>query len=446
MLSRAYSFIFFTCGILFCLRSYGQPCSADFNFTVSGFTATFHSISTGSPTNYLWSFGDGSINQGGNTTVTHTYQTRKEYFVRLKVSDPNNPLCLDSITKRVCVGCVFPGDANNDGTVNNKDLLYVGLAYGAIGPIRIDTSNLPHPAPSTPWVSSIGIANHPGGINYNHSDCDGNGIINRHDVRIIEKNYGAMSTPKGSGNGCLNLNDIPLYFEIIDSIPVGSAVNVAIKLGDLQIPAQDIYGIAYSVQYSGELIQPGTIGIDYNGSLLGPQQDIIYLSVDSPSAQKIESAISRIDHSNLTIAGNIGTLNFVMEDNLAQKTFITKTLSLSFTDVFLIQNDGTEIPVCAQQDSAVVYQKLLTSDGGLITKKELKVYPNPTDGQLTIELPKQKAYTLSLANVLGKRVFVRNAETEEKIKLDVTNFPKGIYFLSISDNSEVNTLKIEIAR
>lgn len=371
----------------------------------------------------------------------HTYPAAGEYFVRLTVYNPNGPC--DSLVQRVCLKCVFPGDANNDGIVNNKDVLYVGLAYGAIGPVRRNaaTDSL---VPSTPWVVSTGVASFQGGNNINHADCNGDGIINRHDLRIIDRNYGFRS-PKSPGNECWDITDVPLYFEVSDSIAAGTVVNVNIMLGNSQHPAADVYGISYSILYSRELIKPGTVALDYSGSLFGTPSDIIYLSKDSNHTGKIESAISRIDHNNLTIAGRIGTAGFVMEENLAQKTMITDILNLSFADVTLIRSDETVIPVCAWQDSAVVYEKLVTSDIEPRKAKRISVYPNPAGNHLNLELPDVKEYVFEVADIIGKRA-VYGAANRGKVTLDVSHLCRGLYFLTVRDDETVQSFKVEISR
>ncbi len=429
--------------LLLCsIESRAQNCQAKFGFTVfSNLTVAFRDSSFGTPPlQYFWSFDDGTTSTLRNPP--HTFQSPDEFFVKLKISDANG--CVDSTDRRVRLNVVYPGDANSDGIVNNKDVLHVGLSYGAIGPVRQDTATTGLII-SVPWVQQTGVANFHGGFNYQHADCDGNGIINQHDLRIIEKNYG-LSSNKGGGSDCIDINDVPLYFEFLDSIPVGTSVNVEIRLGTSQIPAQDVYGIAFSVHYSKELIQQGTFALDYNNSLFGTTTDIIYLSEDSNMVGKMETAVSRIDHNNLTIAGKIGTLNFVMEENLAQKTYLTDILNLSFSDITLIKNDETMIPVCAIQDSAVVYEKLETSGSGNVPKeKQVSVYPNPVNGFLNVELPMPQIYNLEMMNLLGKQM-MRKTASQGRLSLDVSHFSRGVYFLIIRDDETVQSFKIEISR
>jgi len=224
--------------LLYTYESKSQSCHARFGFTVvtNSLHVSFHDSSTGNPVFYLWRFGDGQVSTQRNPQ--HAYPSAGEYFVKLKITSPNT-FCADSIVKRICLGCVFPGDANSDGIVNNTDVLYVGISYGAIGPLRADTSTAANFSASFPWLQSNGLANLPSGINIQHSDCDGNGIIDRQDISVISRNYNRRSNKSGISE-CMDVNDIPLYFTVPDSIPVGSTVSVEVNLGNNQVPAQDV--------------------------------------------------------------------------------------------------------------------------------------------------------------------------------------------------------------
>jgi PKD repeat protein len=59
------------------------PPVAEFRYTVNGKTATFTDISTGQPTNWFWTFGDGTSSSGQNPT--HTFRDNGVYTVTLRV-------------------------------------------------------------------------------------------------------------------------------------------------------------------------------------------------------------------------------------------------------------------------------------------------------------------------------------------------------------------------
>lgn len=442
--NRSVIFSTLLAALLLCINEgKSQSCHARFGFTLNNnsLQVSFHDSSTGNPIFYQWHFGDGQTSTQPNPI--HAYPTAGEYFVLLVIRNQNT-FCNDSLLKRICLGCVFPGDANSDGIVNITDVLYVGISYGAIGPLRNDTSTAANFSPSVPWLQSNGVANLPSGINIQHSDCDGNGIIDRQDVLVIGRNYNRRSNKSGIAE-CVDVNDIPLYFTVPDSIPVGTAVSVEVNLGNSQIPAQDVYGIAFSVNYDSELIEPGTLSLDYDNSLFGTQNEIIFLEKDIEDESKVETAVSRIDQTEQTIAGKIGTLNFVMEENLAQKTYLTAILNLSFADITLIKSDESTLPVCAYIDSSVVYEKLLSSGNGAEYEKQIFIYPNPANDFLRIDFPTSEAYEISVLNVFGKELVYEN-NAGETFTLNTSLLSKGVYFLAIRNNGFLKTFKFEISR
>ncbi len=68
-----------------------------------------------------------------------------------------------------------------------------------------------------------------------------------------------------------------------------------------------------------------------------------------------------------------------------------------------------------------------------VKKSGVTVYPNPTDGLLTIKLPKVKdAAHLYLYNALGRQMLSKILQpTGETIELDLRDYPSGIYYLKI---------------
>ena len=98
--------------------------AADFSVDKKGgvtpFMVTFTDISTGNPTSWFWSFGDGNTSTEQNPV--HTYTSPGNYTVTLSVNDG-----LSDITKPGYIKAtpVLFGDANGDGQVNQADTLLV---------------------------------------------------------------------------------------------------------------------------------------------------------------------------------------------------------------------------------------------------------------------------------------------------------------------------------
>ncbi|MCF6364689.1 MAG: T9SS type A sorting domain-containing protein [Bacteroidales bacterium] len=68
-------------------------------------------------------------------------------------------------------------------------------------------------------------------------------------------------------------------------------------------------------------------------------------------------------------------------------------------------------------------------------KFEINIYPNPASNFLHIDYNKNPAenYTISIYNIQGKQVFVKNNFEENTI--DISNLVKGLYFVRITDSA-----------
>jgi photosystem II stability/assembly factor-like uncharacterized protein len=77
---------------------------------------------------------------------------------------------------------------------------------------------------------------------------------------------------------------------------------------------------------------------------------------------------------------------------------------------------------------------------------ELVVYPNPAHDQLNIIVPSEiDSYSVKIVNVLGAVIVDEKiTNSKESVNLNLTNKPKGVYFLTIETKGEKATKKIII--
>jgi hypothetical protein len=144
---------------------------------------------------------------------------------------------------------VYPGDVTNNGQVNALDFLHLGLAYNYSGPAR-DSASLDFvPIPATPWNLQF-----PGGLNMAYADCNGDGYVNYYfDAFPLYTNYGLQRAsnvlPDTFIPGMSGI-DPPLQFDesaLPTFVQNGQTIKIPIELGTADIPAEDFYGIAFSV-------------------------------------------------------------------------------------------------------------------------------------------------------------------------------------------------------
>ena len=82
---------------------------------------------------------------------------------------------------------VYPGDANNDGIVNEMDVLPIGVYWGITGE---EPRNMP-----VSWNRQASKSWDPVGATY--ADCDGDGTIDQDDLNVIQTNWGLTHEIEG---------------------------------------------------------------------------------------------------------------------------------------------------------------------------------------------------------------------------------------------------------
>ncbi|WNJ17967.1 T9SS type A sorting domain-containing protein [Pontibacter sp. G13] len=68
-------------------------------------------------------------------------------------------------------------------------------------------------------------------------------------------------------------------------------------------------------------------------------------------------------------------------------------------------------------------------------KIETSIYPNPSTGVFYVEVltAAELAYQVKIVNLIGQTVVNEKVKSGEKVKFDLTSFPKGVYFVQVDN-------------
>jgi len=112
-----------------------------------------------------------------------------------------------------------------------------------------------------------------------------------------------------------------------------------------------------------------------------------------------------------------------------------------------VQQFESEFGRSIQFDFMLLDETTSTENSSDLTSS-ISVYPNPTGGEVTLELQgfKNKTIDIQIVDVNGRRLGSQNfyKESEGMIikRIDLTEYPAGIYFLKINDGEQVRVKQV----
>ncbi|MFI5218760.1 MAG: T9SS type A sorting domain-containing protein, partial [Bacteroidia bacterium] len=321
---------------------------------------------------------------------------------------------------------VWPGDANYDLTCDNIDILYIGVAYNDTGYVRSGANLTWTAQPALDWLSQFLT-----GQNAKHADCDGNGIVDANDTLAVSLNYGLIHPPRLSSPDFF-LSGPDLYFEMpAGNLVPGSNVSVPIKLGTPPNPANNVYGIAFTIGYDPALVQAGSVYLDYSTSWIATPTNFIHLEKDFSAFGNFDMGLCRINHTNVSGNGTIATLHFTVASTASG------WLTLSFSDVLAIS--ANELPVPVNPLPSVVY----TNVEEHVSSETLSIYPNPVNDYLYFNTHNNSFERIEIFDKLGRKVIEANPNIN---KIYLGNIPSGMYLLSATDKETKGTIKLKFIK
>jgi len=338
---------------------------------------------------------------------------------------------------------VWPGDANYDLTVNNNDLLNIGLAYGSTGPLRPSATLNWVAQPCPQWGNSF-IS----GANYKNADCNGDGVIDDADTTAIIQNYGLTHPFKPYTQQLPGQPDLTLVVSV-DTTGLSDTLIIEAFLGSGSIPVDSIFGMAFTINTDPSLVDPSYAAVDFSNCWMGTQgSNLLTLSKNRLIEGAIDIAMVRTDHVNVSGNGAVARATVVTTDNIAGKGISTNSAVLSFTvsGVKAILNNEQEILLNLSGDSIVIDSAFAQGIMDDHFDQQFTLQPNPSQGIFFItNKGLTKDAELSITSLTGQLI-LHTTISQQLTMLDLTNNSAGIYFLTIKSGNRTLNKKLVITR
>ncbi|MDC1188409.1 PKD domain-containing protein [Flavobacteriales bacterium] len=408
-----------------------EACFAKFDYYANALSSTAHfdNKSLGDNLEYDWGFGDSALSI--QKQPSHYYADTGLYKVRLTVS--NDSGCIRTFYNKIRVGnalenkclvsCVWPGDANLDLEVNHYDILPIGLHYGETGPSRSDLVDTVtwKGYESQNWTSNLW-----GDVNNKNGDANGDGIINFHDMKMIENYFSYSRHPNARAKAA---NQLSIDWDV-DDIFVGETAVLTVSVPD-SIDVS-MYGLGFEIDLDPNVFDYESITYDYSDSWLKDStndfnDELITFEHEDSATRTIYIAESRIDHNSLV--GN-GVLVRIGVNAIANASNVGVLLS---TDGG-VTAEGDTVTFAGEEAEEVNVNSIEERGGYLV--KDLKVFPNPTNNQIAFNLPTGTTteYKIELFDNVGALVYSRSQMNGGFVRQSLKGYESGVYTIQVSSD------------
>ncbi len=385
---------------------------------------------------FNWSTGqvDSSIDN-----TSHLIATKLTTYC-VTATDDNSGCQMSNCATVSCNNCVWPGDANYDGIVDNYDLLPIGLAYDSTGIQRSNATLDWYGQPCLDWTSAFNNS-----VNYKHADCDGSGIINADDTIAILHNFSLVHPRSGKSP---RKDDVPplLISFSPDTVNTGDILTATVTLGTPALPATNVYGIAFTVNYDIKIVDTAKTSVRVSDSWLGTSTDRISIAKDLKQGQ-IKMGLTRIDHATRSGNGPIGIITFVITtDNINGKNLSYYGIHGWISDVRAVDALGNAIDLSEGEDEATLEYTATGIKEVQDLLQRIAVFPNPANEQITITAPVGlQASEVRITDIIGNTLLKHPAFTGS-IQLNVSLLEGGAYFVEVTTPAGISTRKLVIER
>ncbi len=364
-------------------------------------------------------------------TANNQCQTVKIVMDVVDVFSTSGPYCIED--------CVWAGDVNYDGIVDNKDLLPLGYLMGFDGVTRPDAALEWYPQYSDDWSNPYTSLP----IDLKHADTDGNGYVTVDDTLAIGVFYGEQhnlvpnipATGKALNFG-LNL--------LTPNPQIGDLVQVEVSLGTATKPVTDLFGFTFDATLSPLIVDSALAMTFFPNTWTNLNAPYLSLS-KNPAQGRLESAFTRTGGVGAHGHGVIGRFDFIIIDIVdGVKTNGQPYATVTVDAPYLMWNDGST----TLGESITLDIPINTSGkNDRSTDQDLLLFPSPASDLLRMHLNGTEfVEQFIIYDAMGTMVYDSGNVQWENAEIRVTDLPPGMYVATARTASGQISKKFQILR
>lgn len=93
---------------------------------------------------------------------------------------------------------------------------------------------------------------------------------------------------------------------------------------------------------------------------------------------------------------------------------------------------------CTERSDCFVFATLGLES---FNQNEVRMYPNPTSSNISIDVPSNQIFKVDITSISGKRIITKNS-LKRSTTLDISELSSGVYFVTVSTDKKTGTYKM----
>ncbi len=366
----------------------------------------------------------------------------------IAIDSDGNGIPLESGRQTVTIqmgNTVWPGDTNNDGIVNQADVLPLGLFWNRTGPQRPDATIQWAGQPCPPWTPELAT----------YADANGDGTVNQADVLPLDLNWNktrGFSTVLVKSDGvskCTGVK-VPTNLSVLIDDEAGSDDEIWAVV--YMEGAEDLFGIAFEMRlFSG--LDWDILEIE-SGAWMG-EDVIIFSRIDEKTGKICMGLSKKREQKGVSGSGQVARIKM----RISPSTSTGNISEFSLQNVKAIDPLGRIIDV--QLKGCPNMSEINQKETDLpITFSLGQNYPNPFNPETTITYAISPVdgmlnVRLEIWNTLGKKIRTLIDETQSAgfytLQWDARDdqgesVPGGMYLYRLQAGAFVEVRKMLLLR
>ena len=208
-----------------------------------------------------------------------------------------------------------------------------------------------------------------------------------------------------------------------------------------------------SISFIGDLRGDGTIAVNYGGGAGGT--GTLYLMFLKPCDFTQQAGFSHWSGGTTLFTNWNHNMQMVIGDSLTLEQCTFKAFETDAPYMTYNFNDGRCI--CKDSDATLTTSielstgftngcngAISTNVNNLPSENQITLFPNPTTSEVFLQINQNSFANTDKINIfssIGHQIYASNLDSHET-KIDLSNFPKGIYILFANVNGSVKSFKI----